>query len=175
MAIEIYASGRLSYGCTNLATAYPHGGVELGMVGGLYVSPQRLWEALPQEETNSAAEVLWLGGDVVLGGTSRDWLPAALGVIFPNTVVATGDRIIEWPGSLPAGSPAPTVTNLVFTPRNQAEHMGVIIYKACILPDVNMELRLSAYNYIEVPFVVIAQENGSGALGKMGRFARLSL
>jgi len=169
-------SGRLAYGCTDLSTDWPHGGTGLGMVGKLFVSPQRSWVALAAEETSSAAEVLWLGGDVVVGFTCHNWDNDALAKVFPNTTTSSGDTLIQWPGStVVPGAPLTPLSNLVFTPRNEAEHPGLLIYKAVILPDVNAELFLSAYRYLEIPAVVVATPDASDRLGVMGRFSRLSV
>src|SRR5690606_2668848 len=115
--------------------------------------------------------------DVVLGFTCFQWDADALAFVFPNTAVLGSGRLIEWGGSsptVPPGTPPTTRSNVVFAPRN-AEHPGVILYAPAAVPDLNAELFLSAYRYLEIPAVVIALPDGSDRLGKMGRFASLSL
>lgn len=171
-----FASGRLSFGATALGTidTWPHtGGTGLGLVGSIYIIPQRRWRGLVQEETGSASEVQWLGGDVVVGFTARQWDQDAKRFIFPNTTTVSSERVIEWPGStIPPGAAVPTFTNLVFTPRNP-EHPGIIIYKAAPVPDLNAELYFSAYKHLEIPAVVVAIPDGSDRLGKMAAWSAL--
>lgn len=173
-------SGRLAYGCTSLAggpSAWPHGGTGLGLVGQVFVFPQSLSAALPQEETNSAGEVLLLGGDVVVSFTAHNWDAAALAFIYPNTAASNGHTVVEWPGTdVTAGAPTTTYTNVVFTPRNP-EHPGFVLYKAAPLPEVNEPLAFSAYKWLEVPAVILALPDGSSPdrLGKMGKFSELTL
>lgn len=171
----IQVTGRLSYGCTDLAAEWPHGGIGLGLVGGIFLSPPRAWAALPQEETNSASEVLWLGGDLTMGFTVRGWDDDAMRVIFPGGAFSGTDWIADFPGTLTPGAPVATITNLVFTPRNQLEHPGIVIPKAAVLPDVNMQLLFSAYRYLEKPAVVIALPDANGRLGQFGKFSKLSV
>ena len=169
------AGGRLSYGCTNLATAYPHGGTALGLVGGLYVFTQSESKALLAEETNAAVEVLWLGGDVTISGTLNNWDNDALAFFCPNTSTVSSATVVEWPGSdVPAGAPLTTYTNVVFTPTASA-HPGVVLYVAAPVPEVNARLALSAYRWCELPFVLIGLPNGSGNVGTMGKFSVLSV
>lgn len=169
------ATGKLSYGCTNLATAYPHGGTALGLVGNLWVFTQSESKALLAEETNSAVEVLWLGGDVTISGTLNNWDNDALAFFNPNTSVVSSATVIEWPGSdVVAGAPVTTYTNVVFTPNNSA-HPGVILNVAAPVPEVNAQMALSAYRWLELPFVLVGLPNASGNVGKMGKFSVLSL
>jgi hypothetical protein len=168
-------SGRLAYGCTNLSTAWPHGGTGLGLVGEVNVFPQSLSDPLLQEETNSASEVLWLGGDVVVSFTAHNWDVAALAFLFPNSSASNGHTVVDWPGTdVTAGAPTTTYTNVVFTPRN-SEHPGFVIYKAAPLPAANESLVFSAYKWLEVPGVILALPDGSDRLGKMGKFSELTL
>jgi hypothetical protein len=165
-------AGKLAHTCSSLALPWPHGGVGLGLIGGIYVAPQRSWKALDQEESNSASEVLWLGGDLVVGITARGWENDALAFLFGTTALSNSHRVISWPHA--AGQPATTYTNVVFTPNNPL-HPGVVVYKAAPLPDVNQDMFLSAYRYLEVPAVLIALPDGSDRLGKMGKFSELTL
>jgi hypothetical protein len=171
-----FSSGRLAYGCSNLATAWPHGGTGLGLVGELYVFPQARWKSLAAEETNSAVEVLWLGGDVVLSFTCMGWDNDAMAVVFPNTDQSSSQTVVKWPGSdLAPGVPVSTITNLVFTPWDTTNSKGLVVYKAAVIPDLNAQLAMSAQRFLETPAVAIAIPDGSDRLGAMGKFSELTL
>jgi hypothetical protein len=172
------SSGRLAYGCTNLATAWPHGGTGLGLVGQVFVFPQRRWLPLQAEETNSAAEVLWLGGDVVVSFTLEGWDEAAVAVINPNYETSGGTTVVSWEThaatTYPPGSPLAALSNVVFTPWDTTNGKGFIIYSAVAVPDVNAELALGANRFLEIPAVMVALPNSSNELGRMGKFSTLS-
>ena len=168
-------AGRLAYGCTSLATAWPHGGTGLGLVGSIFVFPPSASKALLAEETNSASEVLWLGGDLTVSLTANGWENDALAFLNPNSSMVSTHVVVEWPGSdVVVGAPTTTYTNVVFTPTN-TEHPGLILYKVAPVPEVNQRLALSAVRWLEVPAVLVALPDASDRLGKMGRFSVLSL
>lgn len=172
----VLSTGRLAYGCSNLAAAWPHGGTGLGLVGQVFVIPQRKWLAIDAEETGSAVEVLWLGGDVVVGFTLEGWDEDAVAVIHPNTATTSSRTVIEWPGSdVGVGSPMTPLTNVVFTPHDTTNGKGFVLYKAVAVPDLNAELAFSAARFLEQPAVLVAIPDGTDRLGKMGKFGDLSL
>lgn len=70
---SMLVTGRLSYGCTDLGTAWPHGGTGLGVVVSIYFAPPSGYSALQQEETNSTAAVIYTGGDAILGVGVESW------------------------------------------------------------------------------------------------------
>ena len=170
------ASGRLAYGCTDLATAFPHGGTALGLVGNIYVFAQAESKAMLAEETNAASEVLWLGGDVTVSGTLNGWDNDALAFFNPNSSVVSGATVVEWPGSdVVPGAPVATYANFVFSPRN-TDHPGVVLDLVAPVPEVNARLALSAYRFAEFPFVVVGLPHATtGRVGRMGKFSALVL
>lgn len=172
----VLSAGELAYGVTNLATAWPSGGKRLGLVGQVFLFPQRAWKALPQEETNSATEVLWLGGDVVVAFTMCGWDEDAAAVINPNSSTSNSKTVVEWPGSdVTAGAPVATITNLVFRPHDTTNGRGWVIFKAAVIPDLNADLAFSAGRFLEQPAVVIALPDGTDRLGKMSKYSELTL
>lgn len=167
------ASGRLAYGCSSLAAAWPHGGTGLGLVGGIFLSTPSLIASLPAEETNSAVKVLSLGGDLAVTFTCRGWDNDALSVIFPNTATSNSHRVVSFPASTIGVAPT-SLTNLVFTPNNP-NHPGFVLYSVAPVLEVNAQLYFSAYRYLEIPALMIAMPDGSDRLGKLGKFSELSL
>lgn len=170
------AGGKLSYGCTDLSTAYPHGGTALGMFGSIVLRVPSEHRLLIEEEHNAPGAVQWLGGALILGGRLRTWGDDdALAAVMPNTSSSSNGVTVQWPGStVPTGAPAAVLTNLVFTPIN-AEHPHLVIYKAVALPDRDASLPLTAYRYLDLPVVFVATPNAAGNYGAMGPKADLSL
>lgn len=171
------SAGRLSYGSSNLTGSFPYaGGTILGLVGAVFVFPQRLWKGLDAEETNAPSEVQWLGGPVVVSFTLMGWDEDATAVIFPNSATSNSKTVVEWPGSdVTAGAPVATITNVVFTPNDLTNGKGFVIYKAAVIPDLNAELAFTAGRFLEIPAVLIALPDGTERLGKLGKFSELTL
>lgn len=167
-------SGKLAYGCTDLALAWPHGGTGLGLVGNIEFRPPAGQVYLPAEEDNRTRAVVYTGGDAVLGASLEDWDDDALAVFF-STTLSDGKRILSWPGSRAAGDVASTITNLVFTPTNEAEHPGLILYAPTPLIEETARLQLSSYRWLSVPVLFLGTPDGSGNVAKMGVFAELTL
>lgn len=188
----LLSGGRLSYGCTDLTAPWPHGGTRIGMVGDVGVFLPSEWDPLPQEETNSASKVVWLGGDVVVWLTLADWDNTGLAFFVPNTAQAGGHTILEWPGSdVLAGVGTTEYSNVVFTPSDPSQP-GFVLYKAAPLPQVNARLALSSLlstgtlfksrrdsdvatqNWVELPGVLLGLPDAQDRVGKMGKFAGLA-
>lgn len=171
------SAGRLAYGCTDLSAVWPHGGTGLGLVGQVFLFPQRRWAGLPFEETNSTGEVIWLGGDLVVSLTLEGWDEAAMAALNPNTATSSGRTIVEWPGSdYVAGAPVTPLQSVVFTPWDTTNGKGFVIYRAAGLPDLNQALAFSAYRFLEVPAVLVAVPgDSSDRLGKLSKFSDLTL
>lgn len=174
---SVLSAGRLAYGCSDLSAAWPHGGTGLGLIGQVFLFPQRRWAALTFEETNSTGEVLWLGGDLTVSLTAEGWDEAAQAVLNPNTASSSGRTIVEWPGSdYTAGAPITALSNVVFTPWDTTNGKGFVIYRAVAVPDLNQALAFAAGRFLEVPAVLIAVPgDSSDRLGKLGKFSDLSL
>jgi hypothetical protein len=170
----VLSGGRLAYGCTDLSTAWPHGGTGLGLVGQVFIRPQSRWAVVEQEETNSAVEVQWLGGTVVVGLTLESPDDNALAVLNPGGALSGSNAVVSWPGSAVAGTALTPLTNVVFTPNNRTDGRAFVIYRAVPVPDVNQELVFNSGKFLEVPFVLIAVNDGTGTnMGKLGRFSDL--
>lgn len=170
----VLSGGRLAYGCTNLATAWPHGGTGLGLVGQVTLLPQSRWVAIDQEETNSPVAVQWLGGGVVVALTLETPDDDALAVLNPGGSLSSTKATVSWPGSAVAGTLLTPLTNVVFTPNNQTDGRAFVLYRAVPVPEVNQALVFNAGKFLEVPFVLVGVNDGTGTnVGKMCRFADL--
>lgn len=174
ISLAVLGTGRLAYGCTDLTTAWPHGGTGLGLVGGVRILPPNVYKPLVAEETNGPDAVLYLGGALLLGCMLEAWQDDAISAVFPSSTTISGGKVVQWPGSgTQAGSSVSALSKLVFTPTNTS-HPGVLIYSAAPLIEVNAELRMSAYSYLRTPVVFVALPDASSRLGAMGTIARLA-
>ena len=170
----VLSGGRLAYGCTNLATAWPHGGTGLGLVGQVFIEPLSRWATIDQEETNSAVEVQWLGGTVIVGLTLGTPDDAALAVLNPGGSRSGSNAVVSWPGSAVPGTALTPLTNVVFTPNNRTDGRGFVIYRAAPVPAVNQQLVFNSGKFLEVPFLLIAVNDGTATnMGKLCRFSDL--
>jgi len=167
-------TGRMAYGCTNLATAWPHGGTGLGLVGGISLSPPSDYAQHLSEGINSTWEVTWRGGNLVMGALVEGWEDDAYGKVLPNVSGTT----IQWPGStttIGTSMDPRALSPLVFTPRNQTEHPAVILYKAIPILTPQAQMALSSFRFLNIPVLFVAQPDASDRLGAMDLLANLSL
>lgn len=170
------ATGRLSYGCSALSGDYPHtGGTEIGTVSSIDFRPVFLNAPVRREEDNGVDEVLYLGGEVVLGCVLEEWKQDSLAKLFPNSTTNT-QEILQFPGStLTAGAPMSTTAlePLVFTPHN-SDHPAIVIYKAIPVLEVNQAMRFSATSHLRVPVMFYGVPDASGRVAEVGPFANLT-
>lgn len=173
------ATGRLAYGCNDLSAVWPHGGTGLGLVGNIVLSPPSNFRQHLSEGINSTWSVQHMGGDLIMGALIESWDDNdALAKLWPNVDAGATKQILKWPGTdfLPGTiSDAMALAPLVFTPRDQTQPNAILIYKAAILHDVNLQLRLSSWRFLNYPVVFVALPDASGRLGEMGLLAELTL
>lgn len=141
--------GKLSYGPSDLATAYPHGGTALGLTKGVIVS---IGSHFTEEAAITAEEY---GGEIVDAVQQRDfivvtsvlhsWDKDALALVFPNTAEGgvSARRLVTGPGSVRAGSKLSARAQvLVFTPDDE-DHMPMwTLHKA--IPAIDEAVDLNA-------------------------------
>lgn len=173
-ALSHLVSCRVAYGCTDLTTAWPHGGTGLGLVGSVQVMPPAIYRPVLREEDNGSDVVVFLGGPLIVGMRIEGWDNDALAGTHPSTTTVSGDRVIQWPGSgtQPGGQVSP-LSKLVVTPDDPTKP-GVIVYSAAPMIQLNEGMRLQAKSFLYVPVVFTGLPDGSGRLGAMGKFSRLS-
>ncbi len=164
-------TGRLEHGGTTFGSAFPHGGTDIGVFSRLRIRPIEHHARVVREEDNGTDEVLLFGSDLVVSFRLEEWSAAGLAALLPSTRVATGDRIITWPYSAQA---APTLTPLVFSPRNSGEHPALIIHNAEVVVSREIESPLSATRHMTFDFVVYGTPNGSGNVGELGLLSKLN-
>lgn len=187
--VVLRAPGRLSYGCTNLLLAWPHGGTRLGFVADVKLRLRREDFAVEDEAFGfEIIEKVQGGENAGLGAVLNVWDSDAIGLVFPNASVGavTQERVVEAPGANVAGvlRSARGVV-LVFTPEGcthaksatapDARVPFIVFYRA--LPDVegSADVALRRDQDFGVPVIFDGIRDTSGRLYKWGRRADITL
>lgn len=126
------APGRICLAPTDLSTAYPHGGTDVGLVRDVRLVRRDFRYPIRGEEFGRRVEFV----DAVLAGegylltfASRGWNDAAWNAFLPNTAVGTngGKRGIQFPNARPAGMLATDQqVALLFSPTEPLAHPAVL-------------------------------------------------
>jgi len=170
--------GRLCINPTDLATAWPHGGTGLGVVGSIVLEPTSTYQRITAEEFGAeVVDVLDLGETWVLGALCRAWGDnTVLSTLFPSTATgASGDKVVNYPGSYRAGTLRSSASvKLCFTPRDN-RNPGLLLYKALPLVEEASRLRLGAFNELTIPVLFIGIRDSSARQISIGVLGDLSL
>lgn len=166
---------RVSYGASDLTTAYPHGGTALGIASRIEVRSTTPVFRVAREEEGSADKVFTLGGTLAAGFFLDEWDDTSLAQLWPRTRTATGSTILQFPPTVTDLDP---LTPLVFTPlRTDTTNPtpGCVIFQADVVPDLTTTaMHLSAVRHLRIPFVVTGRVNSSGLAGEMGPITKLA-
>ena len=179
LADVVRVPGRLCYGPTSLAAAYPHGGTALGPVHYCAVS------RVVRRDVVRARE---LGGRIVEGSEGAEDLiltarfrgldDDALALLWPSTATgASTHKTVRIPGStnLPGTKLTARAQKVLFSPLDvtTGNAWGAIFYRALPLLEDNLELQLNVIN--ELDFIAAFQciPDASGRVAEFGRMADL--
>lgn len=165
-----YVSGRLAYGCTDLSTAWPHGGTGLGLCGKVFYSPPSRYAVAEREEDGAAEKAVYLGGRATLGCELLQVDNDAYAAVFPSS--SGGLTEVPGTGTLP-GQEVPTLSNLVFTPTNQLEHPAVVLYKAIPTIEINHAMQLSSYRPFVLRLVFVGAPDSNDRISAMDLLANI--
>lgn len=149
----LYAPGRLSFGPTNVTTAYPHGGTALGLVKGVSVllGPEydSARDILASERGNQVADNVRGPTKAVMSGFLHSYDSDLIQRLFPNTSVVvvaggTGHRLVQEPGAVRPGQRMSDVAvDLVYTP-DDVDHVPMVrINNAMPFLDASPALQLA--------------------------------
>lgn len=164
-------TGRLEHGGTTFGSAFPHAGTDIGVFSRLVLEPVTYWERVVREEDNGTDKVIVFGGDLVLSFRLEEWSQAGLSALHVSSRTDTGDEILTWPFSAQS---APTLTPLVFSPRNATEHPALIVHNAEVVAAREVRNPLSATRNMAWDFLVYGTPNGSGNVAEMGLLSKLN-
>jgi len=177
------APGRLSFGATNLSTAYPHGGTALGVVRDLILRRVTETPVLFGEEYAEPIDAIQGQREWVVAARLASWDNDALGKVFLNTAVGavSQSRVVQDPlianhntnrsGTLLGA----TAIKLVFTPDDPDAHPGFIMYKAMVMPDETMEMRFHATEPMELAILFRGIRDSSNRLVAVGKLVDLAI
>ncbi len=168
------ATARVSYGATDLTTAYPHGGTALGICSRIEVEPAFRSFEVKREEEGSPEKVFSLGGDMRVRFVLDEWDETSLAQFWPRTRTATGSTVLQFP---PTVTGLTALSPLVFTPYRTDTTLptpGVVVFTAYVMPDPDSPIHQSAVRHLRLPFMAVGQPNSSGLSGEMGPITKLA-
>jgi len=176
--------GRLAYGCTSLAAAWPFGGTEIGLLADSVLAWDVPVSYLEYEEYGSeTVEVVTEGEAWSLACVLRSWDSDALSLFAPNSSVGavTGKRVVSTPGTNRAGYLwSARGTALVFAPESVVaghddQHPLVVFHKALPHPARSAKLELRLGRKWGLPLVVVPVRSAAGRMADVGFRGDISL
>jgi len=173
--------GRLLINPTNLNSAFPHGGTELGLTRDAEMRLGINTSLVTAEEWGQApVEAVYTGESAVFAAVLREWDNDAISNVFPNTGTGStsGDRTIlgRTSGANRAGY---LLSNkavvLLFSPKAVDRHPMVLVRKAVPLVEISSMLSLSLAEEFGIGVVFQALPNSAGQLYDIGKREDLTL
>ncbi len=144
--------GRLCYGPTNLATAFPHGGVSLGPVRDVVAEPGAETEELTEEAFGiEVVEALERGEVWGITATLRGPSPAVMGLFMSGTATGatTGETSLVFPAAVETAGlrKSDRAIALLFSPYDTLNGHFVLFPRALPIVDAAARMALS----LEIP------------------------
>lgn len=181
--------GRLAYGCTNLASVWPHGGTGLGLVRGVvYREYGADYPVTVEAKGGAPVEYLRRGVIVGIGGILRGWDDDALSLLFPNTAAGTTSqrRVVGGTETVRAGNwMSGSGVVLVFTPEGATHAQSastadvdapfIVLHRAIPMLGETAELKLNRRDDTGMPVLFMGIENTNGKTRMIGPRRDLSL
>lgn len=173
--------GRLVKSPTSLATAFPHGGTELGVVRDMVFKPGiKTTEIVAEEFGSTPIQSTYVGERAVFACVLRSYDNDMLSTVFPNTSAgsSTGDQIVNadvntgnragynWSGSACA---------LLFSPKAVDRHPHILIYNAHPLVEETAALQMSIGEEFGLAVMFLAVPDSTGRLYTIGKRDDLSI
>lgn len=152
--------GRICVAPSNLSTAYPHGGEDLGLVRDVRLVKREIKVPLRGEGWGRRVDIVdavFAGEGAALTFALRGWNANAWNRLFDNTWVGTngGLRGLRFPGSRPPGSlDSDRDVAVLFSPTEPLKHPAVLFPAAS--PRVAEEQRIPLGRRREDELVVLA-------------------
>lgn len=169
--------GRLVVTPTNLATSFPYGGTELGvMVDHALVPNQQVYLIRAEEYGGIPVEGVHGGESWVLVAVLKSWDPTALDLLFPGLAAGTTTQKPRVYGNDSIGSKlADRVVKLLFAPHDEDRHPMVLFYAALPCVEESARIRLVAAENLAIPVVFHAILDQSSRLMEWGMRQDLTL
>lgn len=170
-----HVPGRICVSPTDLTTAYPHGGTDLGEVGLCRWSGHHPVKIIEYEEWGVEPVEAVSGGEAVgLAFTLREFNLQGMIEVCLNAAAGgtSGHPLIQGPSTNRAGYLYSARSKVwCFSPKDTANHPFVVFYKAWALPMETTDIGLSDADQARwgVPVAVIAARDASSRVYKVGR------
>ena len=136
--------GKLVVTPTDISTAFPHGGTELGLVGEVVLErEERTYEVTGEEYGGEVVEDIYLGEQWKLVIALRGSDPDAIANIFLNSTTGTTFNLagLSWPGTSREGRlKTSDAVKILFSPLDIKRHKGVYFRKAIPKVAENVEV-----------------------------------
>ena len=175
--------GRLTWNPTDLTTAFPHGGTELGVVRDLVFRFGIQTEEIRAEEWgNVPTEYVYVGSSAFMAAILREFDNDALDTIFLDTPAGatTGDQILRGAvagaGVPEGGTLLSTISGvLVVSPDSPQVQEFLVLYNAFPMPEETAELQFSAGAEVGMAVVFRACPDATFRQWNIGKRRDLSL
>lgn len=175
--------GRLAFGCTDLTTAWPHGGTGLGAVRDLVLVRYSQPYPVPIEAFGGApAEYLEAGEAWGVAGRLRTFDDDAMGKAFPSTSTGTVSqrKLVTAPGSVHAGDwMSSRGFVLVFTPEGcthaasatvaDADAPCIVLYRCLPVMGDPLEIALNRTDDVGIRFAWMGIRDSSSRVMAFGK------
>lgn len=163
----IRAPGKLVKNPTNLNTAYPHGGTELGEVRQMVFRFGMESEKLVAEEWRRPVSVIITDEIAIMAGILRSYDNDLLATLFPNTSTGTSSGAVVVNSFANAGNRAgydmaAQSVKLLFSPQAVDHHPMILVYNAVPLPDNSANLRLAVGEEYGLAFMFLVTPDSRG-------------
>lgn len=171
--------GRICYGPSDLSTAYPHGGTDLGSVRQVVVRRVDARHEIRDEAFGQEIrDIVWGGENWALAFILRQFDENAVATIFPNTATGTTTQHIgiAAPGTVRPGTLLGTRSVvLLFSPYAPEISPACLFYKAIPLPEETVELNLAIGKRFEIGCVFVGVRDTSNRIAQVKFIKDLSL
>lgn len=179
MAVEsaLVVPGQIALNPTDLTTAFPHGGTEVGKLLAIVGDWDTEGLIIPQEESGHPADVIYSEGPFRLSCFFAGWEDAATTLLWPNTSVgaSSGKRVIHLNGAYKDGTlMSGRAVSLVFSPYDTANHRGVYLPRCIPAKDPDGSFEFLELHDFGFPVVFTAMEDAGGDVGYIGLLADLN-
>lgn len=163
--------GKLCVDPTDLAAAYPHGGIGLGVVRNIEFSSEIKYSPVMAEEFGEVVESIATAQGCILTATLQSWDPEALRNIFWNTEegTTTARRKVKEPGTVRAGHLLSSRSKvLLFSPNDTDRDPMLIIRRAMPYPVDSARASLRLDSDVALAFGWLGIRDTSGRLYEWG-------
>lgn len=160
--------GFLAFGSTDLSTAFPHGGSDLGAseTGVRLVTKLGRFILKSEESGERILDTIYTDAELMLFVTLHQWNDVNLARAFPGGLTAagasSGKKVVQFPGTLKPGTKGSANSGvLVFSPLDLTNNKVVLVRKAAPMLAETAELNLKLKSPTTLSLVFYCLEDTS--------------